>query len=38
MNVYGYDQNHTKHSERFDIVSRSRPQDYIYTEEEIQTW
>lgn len=38
INVYGYDKNYTKFSERFDVVGRSRPDDYVYTEEEILHW
>jgi hypothetical protein len=33
--VYGYDKNYTKHLERFDIVPRSKPQNYVYTETEV---
>lgn len=33
--VYGYDKNYTKHLERFDIVPRSKPQSYVYTETEV---
>lgn len=38
INVYGYDKNYTKFSERFDVVGRSRPDDYVYTDEEIRHW
>ena len=38
INVYGYDKNYTKFSARFDVVSRSKPEDYVYTEEEIHHW
>lgn len=38
INVYGYDKNYTKFSERFDVVGRSRPDDYVYTDEEILHW
>ena len=38
MNVYGYDKNYTKHSMNFNIVARTRPENYIYTDEDIQTW
>jgi hypothetical protein len=34
INVYGYDIDHTKHSEVFDVVKRSKPADYVYTETE----
>ena len=38
MNVYGYDANHTKYCETFDIVKRSKPEDYVYTETEVNTF
>lgn len=38
INVYGYDKNYTKHAERFDVVGRSKPEDYVYTEEEVHHW
>lgn len=38
INVYGYDKNYTKHSARFDVIGRSKPEDYVYTEEEIHHW
>lgn len=38
INVYGYDKNYTKHAERFDVVGRSKPEDYVHTEEEIHHW
>jgi hypothetical protein len=38
INVYGYDENYTKHSERFDVKSRSKPADYVYTETEVKSY
>ena len=38
INVYGYDANYTKHSDSFNIVPRSKPEDYIYTEAEVAQW
>lgn len=38
LNVYGYDRNYTKYSQTFNIVARTRPEDYIYTEEEKAQW
>ena len=38
INVYGYDKNYTKHAERFDVIGRTRPDDYVYTDEEIRRW
>lgn len=38
VNVYGFDANYTKHSQSFNIVARTRPEDYIYTEAEVAQW
>ena len=38
MNVYAYDGKHTKHAARFEIVPRSKPDTYVYTETELKTW
>jgi hypothetical protein len=38
INVYAYDKNYTKHCESFNVIARSKPADYIYTEEELKTW
>ena len=38
INVYGYDNNYTKHCEIFNIVKRSKPENYVYTETEIHHW
>lgn len=38
INVYGYDKEYTKHSAIFNVVSRSKPDDYVYTEEEVKKW
>lgn len=38
INVYAYDENYTKHCEVFDVVRRSKPADYIYTETEIKNY
>ena len=35
INVYAYDSNYTKFSERFDVIQRCKPEDYVYTETEI---
>lgn len=37
INVYAYDHKYTKHSEVFEVVRRSKPADYIYTETELKT-
>lgn len=38
INVYGYDKNYTKHCAVFDVVKRSKPADYVYTETEVKTY
>jgi hypothetical protein len=38
INVYGYDIDHTKFCEVFDVIKRSRPADYVYTDEDIRFW
>lgn len=38
INVYAYDGEYTKHAARFDVVPRSKPDTYVYTETEIKTW
>lgn len=38
LRVWGYDGNATKHSATFGVIKRTKPADYIYTEEEIKTW
>jgi hypothetical protein len=35
INAYGYDSKYTKHSACFNVVKRSKPVDYIYTETEL---
>lgn len=34
INVYAYDSNYTKFAETFDVVRRSKPESYVYTETE----
>ena len=38
INVYAYDSNYTKFSAVFDVVKRSKPADYIYTETEVKRY
>lgn len=38
VNVYGFDKNYTKHSDSFNIVARTKPEDYVYTEAEVAQW
>lgn len=35
INVYGYDRYYTKFSRRFDVIKRSKPDSYVYTETEV---
>lgn len=35
INVYAYDKNYTKFSKCFNVVKRSKPESYVYTETEI---
>jgi hypothetical protein len=38
INVYAYDSNYTKHADVFEVVRRSKPADYVYTETEIKNY
>ncbi len=40
INVYGYatTDDHTRYGTLFNVIPRSKPADYVYTETEIQTW
>lgn len=38
INVYAYGDNYTKYSTCFKVVSRTKPADYVYTDEELKTW
>lgn len=38
INVYAYDGNYTKHCEQYEVVSRTKPADYVYTETEIKNY
>lgn len=35
INVYAYDKNYTKHYATFNVVKRTKPADYVYTETEV---
>ena len=35
INVFAYDTNYTKFSDCFNVIKRSKPEDYIYTETEV---
>ena len=36
INVYGYDANYTKHSDKFEVIRSSKPENYVYTDEEVK--
>ena len=38
IRVYGFDANYTKHDKRFNVVPRTRPENYVYTDVEQKTW
>lgn len=38
IHVYAYDGKHTKHSGSYEVISRTKPSDYVYTETETVTW
>lgn len=38
IQAYAYDGKHTKHDVCYEVISRSKPDDYMYTETEIKTW
>lgn len=38
INVYAYDSNYTKHCDVFEVIKRSKPADYVYTETEIKNY
>ena len=38
IKVYGFDSNYTKHSASYDVIARTRPENYVYTEEEQMLW
>lgn len=35
INVYAYDNNYTKYIEKFEVIGRTKPETYVYTETEI---
>lgn len=38
ISVYAFDDKHTKHCDTFNVIKRSKPGDYVYTEEELKIW
>lgn len=35
INVYAYDKNYTKFSKQYNVLARTKPADYVYTETEV---
>lgn len=35
IRAYAYDSNYTKHEQCFDVIQRTKPADYVYTETEV---
>jgi hypothetical protein len=38
IHVYAVDSNYTKYNKYFEVISRTKPADYVYTETEVVTW
>ena len=38
INVYAYGDNYTKYSTCFKVNTRTKPEDYVHTDEELKTW
>ena len=38
INVYAYDGKYTKHSACFKVVSRTKPENYVFTDTEVSCW
>lgn len=38
IHIYGYDKNYTKYEKCYEVVSRTKPADYIYTETELKNY
>ena len=38
IHVYAVDGNYTKHEKCYEIIARTKPSDYVYTETEIINW
>lgn len=38
LNVYGYTANYTKYVASFNIIPRTKPETYVYTETEVAQW
>lgn len=38
IKVYAYDGKHTRYDDCFEVIKRSKPEDYVYTETEVKRW
>lgn len=38
IHVYAYDGEHTLYEEKYKVMTRSKPADYVYREDEVLTW
>ena len=38
IHVYAVDSNYTKHEKCYEVIARTKPSDYVYTETEIINW
>ena len=38
IKVYAYRKDHTEVSETFKVIAKAKPQDYVYTPDEVKTW
>lgn len=38
IHVYGYTGDYTKHTACFKVNARTKPEDYVHTDEELKTW
>ena len=38
IRVYAYRKDHTEVSETFKVIEKDKPEDYVYTPDEVKTW
>ena len=38
IKVYAYRKDHTEVSETFKVIAKAKPEDYVYTPDEVRTW
>lgn len=38
IKVYAYRKDHTEVSQTFKVIAKAKPQDYVYTPDEVKTW